>query len=384
MDVVPLSIGRRGVRFARFSEQIANRLVRGRDHVAAALHLGGRAADYDDEMYEFKGGAGEPLRRKHYDKSLRLLWKAEQYAPWTSFRDMSRAEKDMRAMAEQGMSTDDKAALERISTDEFRQLLQDSYTQEQRTAMVKMLSAIGHGEAYAWLVSARLLGEVKSTGAKAALTMQVLEEAKHFVVLRELVRAFDEPIPRQSAWEYLLMESVLKSPGIEKLFGMNVVIESIALSVFGLLAPYPGMEVLHQFHLDEARHCGLPMNYLREFPMTEWQKNNPLSKVRRLTTAIPAILIIFDLEEPLAVFGRDNFDYGGSISRKILTLSDRAGYKLPFDKRQIQVALNTAFNTWANATRLDHNWTDYCRVETTTSERGQQVEASLFGAQFPG
>lgn len=52
-----------------------------------------------------------------------------------------------------------------------------------------MLSAIGHGEAYAWLVSAELLGHVKSTGARAALTMQVLEEAKHFVVLRELLRA---------------------------------------------------------------------------------------------------------------------------------------------------------------------------------------------------
>ena len=51
-------------------------------------------------------------------------------------------------------------------------------------------------EAYAWLVSASLLTQVQSTGAKAAVTMQVMEEAKHFVVLRELIQAFGVDVPR--------------------------------------------------------------------------------------------------------------------------------------------------------------------------------------------
>ena len=56
---------------------------------------------------------------------------------------------------------------------------------------MNLLTPVAHGEAYAWLVAADLLQDVKSTGARAAFTMQVLEEAKHFVVLRELIQAFD-------------------------------------------------------------------------------------------------------------------------------------------------------------------------------------------------
>jgi hypothetical protein len=132
------------------------------------LHLGGRKGDYDDIHYEFNGGAKDQIRKKHYDKSLRLLWKAEENAPWLDFR---------------------------------RDKIKAEYTPRERQAIVNVLSLIGHGEAYAWLVSTELLNEVKSTGARGALTMQVLEEAKHFVVLRELLQAFDCEIPRMSIYE---------------------------------------------------------------------------------------------------------------------------------------------------------------------------------------
>ena len=101
---------------------------------------------------------------------------------------------------------------------------------------------------------------MKSTGARAALTLQVVEEAKHFVVLRELLQAFEVPIPRQSAWEYLFLEGVLGARGVERLYGMNVLVEGIALGLFGLLNHLPGLEVLRLFHLDESRHTGLPSN----------------------------------------------------------------------------------------------------------------------------
>jgi hypothetical protein len=108
--------------------------------------------------------------------------------------------------------------------------------------------------------------------------MQVVEEAKHFVVLRELIQAFDVPVPRLSAWEYLLLEGSLKARGLDKFYAMNVVIETIALSIFGLLADKPGLEVLRLFHLDESRHTALPDNYFKEFPMTAWQRSNPRAR----------------------------------------------------------------------------------------------------------
>ena len=102
----------------------------------------------------------------------------------------------------------EKRLVEQLNLPEYKAKLNEAYTPRQKQAIVNVLSSIGHGEAYAWLVSARLLGQVKSTGGRAAFTMQVLEEAKHFIVLRELLRAFDVPIPRQSAWDYLFLEGL--------------------------------------------------------------------------------------------------------------------------------------------------------------------------------
>lgn len=186
-------------------ERGLNLAVRGLDGVLERARLGGRKARYDDIAYEFVGGARDELRRKHYDKSLRLLWKAEPHAPWLSFRDANGYEHELQELAEKSFTDEEREARKQLSMPEYRALLNREYTVREKEAIVAILSAIGHGEAYAWLVSAELLGEVQSTGARTALTMQVLEEAKHFVVLRELLQAFDVPIPRQSAWEYMLL-----------------------------------------------------------------------------------------------------------------------------------------------------------------------------------
>jgi len=205
-------------------ERIANTVIRAYDVVKAKVGLRGRAAAYDDLAYEFVGGARDALRKKHYDKSLRLLWKAEQVAPWSSFHDATDAERALFGMAERGMTSDEKKLRAQITSAEFRAMLDREYTPTQKRALVTILSAIGHGEAYAWLVSASLLTQVQSTGAKAAVTMQVMEEAKHFVVLRELIQAFGVDVPRLSAWEYLLLEGSLKARGLDKFYGMNVII----------------------------------------------------------------------------------------------------------------------------------------------------------------
>jgi len=361
-------------------EETLNRLVRGYDAMMAKLHLGGRKAQYDDARYEFIGGAQDGLRKKHYDKSMRLMWKAEQEAPWTSFRDCTTAERTLFDMAEQAMTKDERQAHARITSQEFRDMLDREYTLEQKRAIVAVLSAIGHGEAYAWLVSAEVLGDVRSTGAKAALTMQVLEEAKHFVVLRELMLAFGVEVPRQSAWEYLLLEQVYKAKGLEKLFGMNVLVEGIALSLFGMLSDLPGLEVLRLFHLDESRHTALPVNYFGEFPMSRWQQHNPLRRLSRLRLVLPALPLVFYLEAPLAVLGIDAFEFGGSVIRKVSFLANRAGFKLPVPPEQLGSMINQLFNAYARATREGHQYRDYHLADTTRGADVRAVEAEIFSA----
>ncbi len=379
MQFNTIDIDPKVVRRNKRIERVLNRVLRTHDKVKGRLRLGGRKADYDDHTYEFGGGANDKLRKKHYDKSLRLLWKAEEHTPWSSFRDCTKEERQLLEMADKSLSSKERKHLKRLASDEFKAQLNRDYTPEQKQAIVNVLSMIGHGEAYAWLVSAEILNEVKSTGARAALTMQVLEEAKHFVVLRELIQAFDMPIPRLSVYEYFLLERTFKSKGLEKFFGMNVVVEGFALSLFGMLGELPGLEVLKLFHLDESRHTALPHNYFQEFPMTWWQKHNPKSQVRRLTMVLPAIPILTVIEEDLAILGIDALEFGGSMARKILFLSERVGFHTAVSRPDLESFLDWVFNNYCKATRPGHTYKSFLKAETTSGTHELQVEAEVFG-----
>lgn len=375
-----LDVNERAVAINQTIEGIANTTIRAYHGLKSRIGLRGRRADYDDMIYEFVGGAKDSLRRRHYEKSLRLLWKAEVVAPWTSCRDASAGERAIQGMAELGLSGGEKAARARLSSAAFRAMLNREYTLEQKKALVAILSAIGHGEAYAWLVSAAMVKEVKSTGGKAAVTMQVVEEAKHFVVLRELVQAFGVDVPRLSAWEYLLLEGTLGARGLERFFGMNVLIETIALSVFGLLADKPGLEVLRMFHLDESRHAALPASYLGEFSLTAWQSKNPGARLARLALALPAIPLLLLLEPELAELGIDVFEFAGSVLRKAVHLSERSGFLLPLPGKHLLGVLNVIFNGYCAITREGHVFRDFMASETTRGAGASAIEREIFGA----
>lgn len=380
MEFARRPVDARAVRINRRIERTLNAAVRARDRVLGGLGLGGRRAGYDDERYEFVGGAGDSLRRRHYDRGLQLLWKAEASAPFLSFKDCTPGERALQEMALRSLTPEETAARQRLTSAEFRALLDREYTRREKEAIVGVLSAIGHGEAYAWLASAELLGEVKSTGARAALTLQVVEEAKHFVVLRELLQAFEVPIPRQSVWEYLFLEGVLGARGVERLYGMNVLVEGIALGLFGLLSHLPGLEILRLFHLDESRHTGLPSNYLGEFPLTAWQRASPLARARRLRMALPALALMPYLEEDLAVLGIDAFEFGGSAMRRIALLAYRNGFLLPGSREVLLGTINLAFNAYCSVTRPGHSFQDFTRAEPTRDEQALAVEREVLGA----
>jgi len=368
----------------RINDEIENYLsivVRNIDKVLGATGLGGRKADYDDEHYEFIGGANDELRKKHYDKSLRLLWKAEQHASWSTFHDCSKEEELLLKMADQGLNEAEKKQMERMKSAEFKELLNREYTPAQKQAIVNILALIGHGEAYAWLVSNEVLRDVKSTGAKAALTMQVLEEAKHFVVLRELIHAFEMPIPRLPVYEYIMLETTLKSKGLEKFFGMNLLVEGIALSIFGALSKYPGLEILEMFHLDESRHCALPTNYLKTAPLTWWESNNPVAMFKRFFMVLPAIPLAFKMEPDFAELGIDVFDFGGSLVRKVINLAYRVGFNLPLPQENMKELINFLFNAYCSATREGHKYQQFLEREETTGERELAVEKEVFQLQ---
>jgi len=358
-------------------ENVLNDVVRGYD---TFMGLTSRKGRYDDYNFEFNGGAKDKLRLKHYDKSLRLLWKAEQHAPHTAtdFKDLTKDEKTFLSQAKDSLNTDEKKELERYSTEEYKALINSHYTQEQKQAIVNVLSLIAHGEAYAWMVSAEVLVDADSTGGRAAVTMQVLEEAKHFVVLRELLLSWDCEVPRFLVWEYLVMERTLKSKGLEKFFGMNVLVENIAMGLFGMFGEMPGLEVLKMFHLDESRHCALPVNYFDEMPMTWWQKNSPYAQVRRLSMVLPAIPMLLSIEKDMAILGVDALEFGGSLVRKVLYMTDRVGFHLVIPPSILTEVINDAFNIYATLTREDHERIDFMSADTVTGEDMAKIEKEVF------
>jgi hypothetical protein len=379
VNFTKVPVSKRAVRLFQLVENVVNSGVRTADGILGRVHLGGRKADYDDEAYEFVGGAQDEMRAKHYDKSLRLMWKAEEHASWSSFKDCTPQERELLAGATEAMSKEERDQLAKLRLPEFKAMLQREYTPRERQAIVNILSAIGHGEAYAWLVSAELLATVKGTGAKSALAAQVIEEAKHFVVMRELVQAFEADLPRLSAWEYVLLEQVLKAEGLEKFFGMNIIIEGIALNMFGILCNYPGLEILRLFHRDESRHAALPVNYLKEFPMSRWQKGNPLTRLGRMRFVIPALPLVLALEEDMAELGIDAFEFGGSVLRKLAHLADRAGFYLPVPNEVLLSGLNLLFNGYCKVTRPNHRYRDFRRAETTRGAAERRVEHEEVG-----
>ncbi len=378
MEIRAVPVSERACKINETIENVVNGLVRGFDQFASPLGLGVRVSNYDDLNFCFQGGPGERMRKAHYDKSLRLLWKAEQHAPYTSFNDCTADEKALMELAEGAMSRAEKIQLKRIRSEDFRKRIDRQYTPEQKQALVNILSTIGHGEAYAWLVSADLMAQVKSTGGRSAMTMQVLEEAKHFVVLREMLHAFGCEIPRMNVWEYITLENILKQSGLEKFFGMNVIVEGLALSIFGSLASFPELDVLRLFHLDESRHTALPHNYFHDFPMTEWEKRNPITTTRRLLLLLPAIPFLLRMERDFATLGIDLFEFSGSVIRKVLFLAQRVGFHFPFPEEDVMRAINSLFNYYCSLTRENHQPTDFMAAEATRGEAELEIERAIF------
>jgi hypothetical protein len=138
---------------------------------------------------------------------------------------------------------------------------------EQRESALKLLSILLWGELAAWAISADLAERIDDIEAKMAATSQAHDEARHFYVLRDYLRALGEPVPRLGGVGRRLLLDILGTESlVHKLIGMQLLVESNALSIFrGLveseLEPVLGA-LLPYYEKDEARHVGLGVMYL--------------------------------------------------------------------------------------------------------------------------
>jgi hypothetical protein len=136
-----------------------------------------------------------------------------------------------------------------------------------KDAALKILSVLLWGELAAWAISADLAERIDDVEAKMAATSQAHDEARHFYVLRDYLRAVGAPVPRLGGIGRRLLLRILTTDSlVHKLIGMQLLTESNALAIFrglGQAQIEPVLvELLPYYERDEARHVGLGVMYL--------------------------------------------------------------------------------------------------------------------------
>jgi hypothetical protein len=138
---------------------------------------------------------------------------------------------------------------------------------QKKEALAQIFSTILWGELAAWSISADLALQLEDTEAKMAATSQVFDEARHFYTMRDYLLALDCEVPPLDGYTHAVLTELLDTTRlIDKLLGMQLIVESVAVTLFKTVAQARVEPVLSDlmpyFERDEARHVGLGVLYL--------------------------------------------------------------------------------------------------------------------------
>jgi len=138
-----------------------------------------------------------------------------------------------------------------------------------RAALGKIFAIIMWGELAAWKISAQLADRLVPLEAKMAATSQAHDEARHFYVMHDYLRALGHVPTRMDPASRALLDMVLNTDNLlHKLMGMQLMVESMALTLFQAVREVQAepvlAELLRYYEKDEARHVGLGVQHLPE------------------------------------------------------------------------------------------------------------------------
>ncbi|MSP24073.1 MAG: ferritin-like domain-containing protein [Myxococcales bacterium] len=138
---------------------------------------------------------------------------------------------------------------------------------EKKEALKRVFAIILWGELAAWKVSAQLADGLVPLEAKMAATGQAFDEARHFYVMHDYLLHLGYVPERLDRAPQALLDLVLDTDNLAyKLLGMQLMIETLALTVFQTVRETevePVLcELMRYYERDEARHVGLGMQYL--------------------------------------------------------------------------------------------------------------------------
>ena len=141
------------------------------------------------------------------------------------------------------------------------------FPEDKREAMGHVFSVILWGELAAWNIAADLARSLPDVDAKMAATGQVFDEARHFSVLRDYFARAKITVPPMNPFGRRVLVKILETDSVlEKLYGMQLLVENLALAIFKQVAASniePVLsDLLEYIERDESRHVALGVLYL--------------------------------------------------------------------------------------------------------------------------
>jgi len=179
-----------------------------------------------------------------YSKSKRHQWDAEADVDWSRFdahADVLDRDSDFlfRLECVRALPTRQQSALWRASN-------------------LFLISQVLHGEQAALMTCGQLVNVVPDLDGKFAAAVQVMDEARHVEVFARYLACHGERYPIDPDLKWIVEQLLAEHDWEAKCVGMQVILESVALSFFRLGGERGVEPVFKQFigrvHEDEARH----------------------------------------------------------------------------------------------------------------------------------
>lgn len=192
------------------------------------------------DFYELEGEKLESL----YSKSKRHQWNAETDVCWDDF--------------DPSADILDRESEFLFRLDCVRELPEDQKSKLWRATNVFLISQVLHGEQAALMTCGQLVNCVPEIEGKLAASVQVMDEARHVEVFARYLNAQQLRFPIDPDLKWIIEALLAESDWEAKCVGMQVVLESVALSFFRL-GEQRGVEPLFKsfigrVHEDESRH----------------------------------------------------------------------------------------------------------------------------------
>lgn len=151
----------------------------------------------------------------------------------------------------------------------------DGLSALEREAICRVFSQLYYGERGAQVISGQLCTMVSDNEAAKFLSTQCMDEARHVEVFEKMLVRIDGVHPMNPFLNALLTDMMRTDRLEEKLVGMNLLVEGLALSVFKFTVALFERELRYQNEIgryvydsiklilkDEARHVGFGVIYL--------------------------------------------------------------------------------------------------------------------------